>query len=327
MLIKLLKGPTIASLAVELLAEIESGAADSTKAKEAGLGSSTFTLADLAGVRVLSPWLIRGRGKTDAPCRLICFHSMGVGASLFTNFLLNPPVHYDILAVQTPGRENRLAEPVAQSVDHLAEQIVPHLVSLFDRPVVIWGHSYGGIVAREVIRRLRDRHQCEPAHFMVTGTIAPNLVHRWQNREVILKSMVADNSPEYLISMSRYVDDVEFLKAIVPGLRRDYQLLTRYRFDAIAPLSCPITAFAARQDDVVYADEIRAWAQHTNGAFELIEVEGDHWFLNRNRVLITATLADIAAKFLRADVSHAIGSAGGNGSANNGVPAQSLSSE
>ena len=46
---------------------------------------------------------------------------------------------------------------------------------------MIWGHSYGGIVAREVIRRLRDRHQREPAHFVVTGTVAPHLIHRGRN--------------------------------------------------------------------------------------------------------------------------------------------------
>jgi surfactin synthase thioesterase subunit len=218
---------------------------------------------------------------------------------LFTNFLLNPPKAYDILAVQTPGRENRAAEPVAESVDQLADQIVPQLLPLFDRPVVMWGHSYGGIVAWEVIRRLRERYHCEPVHFVVTGTIAPQLIDRWQNREVILKSMVADNSAEYLISLSRYVDDLELIKAILPGMRRDYPLLTRYRFQAMAPLNCSITAFAARQDDVVYPDEIQAWSQHTRGGFELIEVDGDHWFVNRNRLLISATLRDIAAPFQR----------------------------
>ena len=111
----------------------------------------------MEGVQVLNPWLIRGRGDPDAPFRLICFHSMGVGASLFTKFLLNPPDDYDILAVQTPGRENRMAEPVVESVDELVDQIVPQLLPLFDRPVVIWGHSFGGIVAWEVIRRLRER--------------------------------------------------------------------------------------------------------------------------------------------------------------------------
>lgn len=299
-LIKLLKGPSIASLSADLLAQLDnSGTADAANAKDASQSEANFTLAQLEGVRVLNPWLIRGRGDVDAPMRLICFHSMGVGASLFTKFLLEPQDDYDILAVQTPGRENRMAEPVAESVDQLVDQIVPQLLPFMDRPVVIWGHSFGGIVAGEIIRRLRDRHHLEPVHFLVTGTVAPQLIHVWQNRTVILKSMIADNSPEYLMSLSRYVDDPEFLKSILPNFRRDWPLLKNYRFQPLAPLNCPITAFAARQDEVVYPDEIREWAQQTSGGFELIEVDGDHWFLNRNRELITAAFREIAARFQR----------------------------
>ena len=132
---------------------------------------------------------------------------------------------------------------------------------------------------------------------MVTGTVAPHLIHLWQKREVMLKAMVADNSPEYLISLSRYVDDAEFLKAVIPLMRRDWPLMKDYRFQPAPPLPCPITAFAARQDDMVYTDEIREWSQHTNGGFELIEVDGDHWFLNRNRELITAAFREIGARF------------------------------
>jgi acyl transferase domain-containing protein/NADPH:quinone reductase-like Zn-dependent oxidoreductase/surfactin synthase thioesterase subunit/NADP-dependent 3-hydroxy acid dehydrogenase YdfG len=294
-LIKLLKGPSIATLAAELLTQLDGGTADAATSEDANQASADFTLEDLEGVGVINPWLIRGSGDPDAPVRLFCFHSMGVGASLFTNFLLNPPDEYDILAVQTPGRENRMDEPVAESVDQLTDQIVSHLAPLCDRPVVIWGHSFGGIVAGEVIRRLRQRYDLEPIHFIVTGTIAPHQIHLWQKREVMLKAMVADNSPEYLISLSRYVDDPEVLKAILPGMRRDFPLLKNYRFLPLAPLNCPITAFAARQDDMVYTDEIREWSRHTEGGFELIEVDGDHWFLNRNRELITAALREIAA--------------------------------
>ena len=115
----------------------------------------------------------------------------------------------------------------------------------------------------------------------------------------MLKAMVADNSPEYLVSLSRYVDDPEFLKAILPGMRRDFPLLKSALYQDAPPLNCPITAFAARQDDMVYTDEIREWSRHTAGGFDLIEVEGDHWFLNRNRALITATLRAIAAETSR----------------------------
>lgn len=306
-LIKLLKGPSITSLSAELLAQLDKGdLADAANEKDASQNSTSFTLAQLDGMRVLNPWLIRGLGNSNAPMRLICFHSMGVGASLFTKFLLNPLEDYDILAVQTPGRENRLSEPVAENVDQLVDEIVPQLLPFFDRPVVIWGHSFGGIVAGEIIRRLRDRHHLEPIHFLVTGTVAPHLIHIWQNRTVILKSMVADNSPEYMISLSRYVDDPEFLKSILPNFRRDWPLLKNYRFQPLSRHSFPITAFAARQDEVVYADEVREWAQHTDGGFELIEVDGDHWFLNRNHELITAAFHEIAARFQRTAADHLI---------------------
>ena len=299
-MVKLLKGPSITTLAEDLLAQLDSGTADSAKAKDAAAGATSFTLADLEGVRVLNPWLIRGSGRADASNRLICFHSMGVGASLFTKFLLQPPRGYDIVAVQTPGRENRLAEPVVESLDALVEQIAPQLLPLFDRPVVIWGHSFGGIVAHEVFRRLRERHSLKPMHFMITGTVAPHLMYLWHNREVMLKVMVAENSPEYLISLARYVDDQEFLKEIIPLMRRDHKLMMSYRYQAKPPLLCPITAFAARQDDMVYTDEIREWAQHTDAGFELIEVDGDHWFLNRNRERILAKFEEIADRSCRA---------------------------
>jgi surfactin synthase thioesterase subunit len=146
---------------------------------------------------------------------------------------------------------------------------------------------------------LRSRHQTGPIHFVVTGTVAPHRIDLWQKREVMLKAMIADNSPEYLISLSRYVDDPEFLKAILPLMRRDFPLLKNFRFEPTLPLDCPITAFAARQDDMAYLDEIREWNQHTQGGFELIEVDGDHWFLNRNYTLIIAVLNGIAARHQR----------------------------
>lgn len=106
--------------------------------------------------------------------------------------------------------------------------------------------------------------------------------------------MVEENSPEYLMSLSRYVDDPEFIKAILPMMRRDYPILKNYQFERGSRLNCPVTAFAARHDDFVYTDEIREWSQHTHGKFELIEVDGDHWFLNRNRERIAETLTEIA---------------------------------
>lgn len=300
-LIKLLKGPSVVALSKELVDRLsQEGSEEAKDSQDASQVSEEFTWEDLDGVQVINPWLIRGLGDADATVRLICFHSMGVGASLFTRFLLNPPDDCDIIAVQTPGREDRIDEPLVANVKELVDQIVPNLTSLFDRPVIIWGHSFGGIIAWEVVRRLRELHDCEPAHFVVTGTEAPHEAPKWQKREIMLKAMVQENSADYLLSQSRYVDDPDFFKMILPGMRRDMPLLQTYRFENSSPLECPLTAFAARQDDMVYTDRIGEWSGYTTAGFDLIEVEGDHWFLDRNRELITETLRDIGARFLRA---------------------------
>jgi surfactin synthase thioesterase subunit len=194
---------------------------------------------------------------------------------------------------------------VLETVEQLVEQLTPHLLPFLDRPVVIWGHSFGGIVAWDVVRRIRECHHREPAHYVVSGTLPPHLLHLLQKRDTLLKAMVLDNSPEYLISLSRYVDDPEFLKSILPLMRQDYPLLKSYRYQPSPRLRCPITAFAARRDDMVYIDEIQEWDQHTHSGFELIEVDGDHWFLNRNRERIAAALEGIAER-LRGDASNRV---------------------
>ena len=126
-LIKLLKGPSLEGLAAELLAATDHGWRPRTAGPEAcgPTGRRRSPWRTWTGVRVLSPWLIRGRGPADAPCRVVCFHSMGVGASLFTAFLLNPPAAATSWRCRRRAARTVQAEPVAESVDQLADQIAP----------------------------------------------------------------------------------------------------------------------------------------------------------------------------------------------------------
>lgn len=98
-----------------------------------------------------------------------------------------------------------------------------------------------------------------------------------------------DHSPEYMMAVSRYVDDADFVRSILPIMRQDAPLLLNYQYHEEEPLDIPITTFAARQDDMVYPDEVAAWKGQAK-EFRLIEVDGDHWFLYRNRELIRETL-------------------------------------
>lgn len=291
-LMYLLRGPTILELSEDILKRMTTSQSDST-VQSVGQGLDVFS--GNTQVKPIGRWLLSSRKHVEAPLRILCFHSIGVGASLFTHFLLNPPESSEVVAVQTPGRENRLGEPLIEKFDVLMDQLYPQVLCLLDKPLVFWGHSFGGIVAFEIMRRLRAQQRALPIHFIVTGTASPDYLRVWQRRDVLLRVAVEENTPEYLLSLSRYLDDPRFVRSILPLMRRDMPLLMSYLYQAEKALSVPITAFAARQDDMVYRDEIEPWCQHTDRKFELIEVDGDHWFLLRNKALIEEKLNGIVS--------------------------------
>jgi acyl transferase domain-containing protein/surfactin synthase thioesterase subunit/NAD(P)-dependent dehydrogenase (short-subunit alcohol dehydrogenase family) len=297
-LIKLVNGPTLDQISAELVPQLirEDQARESNAPTDPQAGPDNGTLLLAMGAQQLSPWLIRGRSTGKERRRLLCFHSMGTGASLFTHFLLNPPADTDIVAVQLPGRENRADEPFLQNVEDIVDQLDAQLSPLADRPYVIWGHSFGGIIVFELVRRWREQGRKLPAHLHLTGTIAPDKVALWQSREVLRRVTVEENRAEYLMSLARYVEDPEFIERILPVMRRDMPILQTYRYREQLQLPLDITCWAARQDDMVYPDEVALWQAHGSRAFTLHQVDGDHWFLNRNKDAITAVLEAILDK-------------------------------
>ena len=87
-------------------------------------------------------WIRRfHRASTDAP-RLICFPHAGGAANYF--FRLSAALQPDVqvLAVQYPGRQDRLDDPLVDDLTVLAEQIGGALPDT-DGPTAFLGHSMG----------------------------------------------------------------------------------------------------------------------------------------------------------------------------------------
>ncbi|RDA87207.1 hypothetical protein CP532_2547, partial [Ophiocordyceps camponoti-leonardi (nom. inval.)] len=321
---KLLTGPTVKEMAAEVAASYDGGGQPA-----AGASATGSSVNDIkAGWPTCLPdgiypgsssMFVRGKSSPGdkSLAKLICFHSMGTGASLFAPFLTDPPAGFDVSAVQLPGRENRSDEAHPRDALAVAEEIASALLGddydVSDRDV-LWGHSFGGLVAFLTLRAVRRAWKAAGGEagakkklprLVVTGTIAPCLGRVWQKRDIMLQSLHEDLNPEYMLAISRYVDDADFVRSVTYGLRMDGPLLLSYRYDeSEGPLEVPITAFAALQDDIVYPDEMDGWRREAGEAeFRLVRVDGDHWFIHRNRRLIRETLEEMVrtrANYLRA---------------------------
>ncbi|MDJ1469706.1 SDR family NAD(P)-dependent oxidoreductase [Xanthocytophaga flava] len=289
-LMKIAKGPSIVELSTQLLSEIN----NQEIVQEEAVSADTSGIAAEEDIEIYNQWLVRNKlvKEENVKYRIFCIHPVGAGASMFGHFIFNPPADAEVLAFQLPGRENRLHEEHYQDVPSLVADMATVMESLLDKPFIVFGHSFGGMVGFELIRHLQLQFNKKPIQLFISGTIAPQLTKKWKDRDVISETAVLTNSEERLLSLMSYIDDVEFLRKILPVMRKDMAMIMSYVYVPGEKFDFPITTFAADKDDVVYPSEVSQWKEHTNSSFTMEVLEGDHWFLSRNKELISQRLSD-----------------------------------
>jgi len=76
----------------------------------------------------------------DPKLRLFCFHHAGGGASSYRNWQTHfESLNIEVVPIQLPGRENRIAEPCVTSVSALTAAMIEELQPYLDRPYSLWG--------------------------------------------------------------------------------------------------------------------------------------------------------------------------------------------
>jgi surfactin synthase thioesterase subunit len=240
----------------------------------------TGTGADFAVPSVEgSPW-VRRLQRSDRGVRLLCFPHAGGAATYYAPLAraLGGAGDVDVLALQYPGRQERLGERCIDSIDALVDAVVPELDGWLDRPFALFGHSMGAIVAYEVARILEVERGLVPRGLFVSGRRAPSTyrvenVHRGGDPSLLREIVRLGGTPPQLL------DDEDVRQMMLPALRGDYKAIETYVWEPGPPLSCPISAFLGAADPLTSEGEAAAWAQHTTGDFELRVFPGGHFYL------------------------------------------------
>lgn len=247
----------------------------------------------------VTPWIRCFRDRPLATRRLLCLPHAGGAAAAFRDWPgeLPPDVHH--LAVQYPGRADRLAEPPIDRMDTLVDGVLAGIGAIPGPPLVLFGHSMGASVAHEVALGLERRGR-PVEHLIVSGRPAPSaqrpgVVHL-RGDEALLADIrrLGGTSGELL-------DNPESRSLILPGLRADYRLIETYRPRPGRPLTCPVTAIVGDRDTEVSLADAQAWAEVTEGDFQHVVLAGDHMSLiTEPRALIRALLDRLGVPTVRA---------------------------
>ena len=237
-------------------------------------------------------WFRNNRPVAQGAPRLLCLPHAGGAAGWYSPLATTLAPRVRMLAAQYPGRQDRYAEPCAQSIGELADRLFQVLDAdggAADAPTgaALFGHSMGAIVAFELARRLEAAGR-PPAVLIVSGRRGPS-THRAnalpQDDEGLIERLLSLGGTD--ASLLEYP---EVLELVLPALRADYRAIGDYRRTEGPPLSCPIVAMIGDEDPEVTLAEAEAWAPETSAGFDLRVYPGGHFYLAEQAAEVTAAI-------------------------------------
>lgn len=231
----------------------------------------------------MDPWIVRSPCTAVPRIRLFCFPYAGGGTLTYRSWAKALPEDVELCAVQLPGRERRLGDPLVRSTSRMIDLLASALRRHIDRPFAFFGHSMGAVLAYEAARRLLADTGHEPRPLVVSGHRPPHLashkppLHGLPDEAFIAGVKALNGTPPEIFAHA------DLLQLILPMLRADFELIETYAELPGPRLSCPVIALGGDADTDVPIADIASWQSVTRGSFKSIVIPGDHFYVNTAR--------------------------------------------
>ncbi|MDT3443223.1 thioesterase II family protein [Pseudofrankia sp. BMG5.37] len=251
-------------------------------------------------------WIQNFHPAPLAPCRLVCFPHAGGSASFYHPISRSLAPAVEVLAVQYPGRQFRRAEKCIEDIGEMADRICDSLARHADRPMALFGHSMGAVLAFEVALRLERATPDTVIHVFASARSAPSVhggeaIHE-RDDEALLAHLRQLGGTQL-----KLLGDTELLPLILPALRSDYRAVDRYRHRAGERLRCAVTALTGDADPAVSVDAARGWRDHTQGSFDLCVLPGGHFYLDSQSAAVVEVILGKLRGLPASEFQHAAG--------------------
>ncbi|KUL30326.1 thioesterase II family protein [Streptomyces regalis] len=241
---------------------------------------------------IKSLWL-RGVRAPGARIRLVCFPHAGGGAVSFHGWAALTPPEIEVVAVQYPGRQDRLHDSCPSTMEELADAITTDLTNELpgDLPMALFGHSMGSSVAYEVARRLEDVPGRTLTRLIVSGRHRPRVPEEQAPLPAPADTEILDRVRLLDPEGADVYEHPDLRPLIMPALRADFALLAAYRPARLHPLDVPVTVCGGDRDPGCTVEDLKSWSDVTTKGLDLRVFEGGHFYLHQRKEELLAFLA------------------------------------
>lgn len=155
----------------------------------------------------------------------------------------------------------------------------------------------GAKISYEVCNELREKQDNAPCHLIVSGSRAPHIpepepLHHLQDVDFI------EAMKRYSGMSKEFLENRDLLNLFLPIFRADFILDETYCFTKYEKFDFPITALYGDQDQDSEIDTVEAWSEYTNTSFNKKVFHGEHFFIKTSEKEVLAYIKDIVSRYV-----------------------------
>jgi surfactin synthase thioesterase subunit len=240
-----------------------------------------------------SPWFLRTEAGPERAARVYCFPHAGGNPRSFLAWQRELGDTADVVGVCPPGRGHRYKEPPLTEVAALADAAAEAVTAHADRPFVLFGHSFGAVLAFEVARRVGPLPHLR--HLVASGCSAPSLL---PTRRVVETARLEGREFTEAVGFfgglqQEVMEDEALQELLLPNLRSDFRMVARYAYRQAAPLSAPVTLINGSDDPHVKEAGLDLWKRECTAPPTEHWVDGGHFYFDRDPRAVTGVLRQL----------------------------------
>jgi surfactin synthase thioesterase subunit len=190
-------------------------------------------------------------------------------------------------------------EPKYYEMDLLIKDLMKQIITIIDKPYILFGHSLGSRVAFEVMDGLESLGYNLPLHFIASGSNSPDInqlspkISKLPDKEFIQELKKLNGTPNEIL------ENKELIDLLIPLLKADFQIAESYKYSKNKKFNCDASLFDGNDDSRTTESNVDSWGHFFVHKPSLYMLDGDHFFIESNKARLLEKLMFIIQSSLQ----------------------------
>lgn len=239
-------------------------------------------------------WVSIPRPNPFAEIRLFLFPYAGGSSQIYRQWSKIAPDSLEICLIELPGHGRRFKEKCHLCLETLSEDLLESILPYLNKSFAFFGHSMGALIGYELAKKLLIHYNISPAHLFISAHRSPDCLIEEAPLYDLPEDILIQKLTELEGMPREIIENRELLEIILPVIRSDFRICETYIPQNHMPVNCPLTVICGINDNYASFPHMQNWYKYTTDTFEIIKVEGNHFYILENEQkiirLITSAL-------------------------------------